>query len=92
MADRTRNRDKTIELRNNQLIFRFPNVHEDAELRIEFQRTLRIPDDNRSYHLPPGLGEFPLYRVDDYPDNLPNTWEEHGGVFFPNVSDGSDVD
>ena len=83
MADRTRNRDKTIELRNNQLIFRFPNVHEDAELRIEFQRTLRIPDDNRSYHLPPGLGEFPLYRVDDYPDNLPDTWEEHGGVFLP---------
>lgn len=83
MADRTRNRDKTIELRNNQLIFRFPNVHEDAELKIEFQRTLRIPDDNREYYLPPGLGEFPLYRVDDYPDNLPDTWEQHGGVFLP---------
>ena len=83
MDDRTNNRNKTIELRNNQLIFRFPDVHEDAELRIEFQRTLRIPDDNRSYHLPPGLGKFPLYRVDDYPDNLPNTWEEHGGAFLP---------
>ena len=83
MADRTRNRDKTIELRNNQLIFRFPDVHEDAELTIAFQQTLRIPDDNRSYHLPPGLGKFPLYRVDDYPDNLPDTWEEHGGVFLP---------
>ena len=83
MANRTTERHKTIELRNNQLIFRFPNVHEEAELTIEFQRTLRIPDDNRSYHLPPGLGEFPLYRVDDYPDNLPNTWEEHGGVFLP---------
>ena len=83
MAGRTKNRDKTIELRNNQLIFRFPNVHVDAELTIEFQRTLRIPDDNRSYHLPPGLGKFPLYRVDDYPDNLPATWKEHGGVFLP---------
>lgn len=83
MANRTRKRHKTIQLGRDQLIFRFPNVHEDAELRIEFQRTLRIPDDNREYHLPPGLGEFPLYRVDDYPDNLPDTWEQHGGVFLP---------
>ena len=83
MANRTRKRNKTIQLGSDQLIFRFPNVHEDAELRIEFQRTLRIPDDNRAYRLPPGLGKFPLYRVDDYPDNLPDTWEEHGGVFLP---------
>ena len=83
MDNRTEERGKTIELRNNQLIFRFPNVHGEAELTIEFQRTLRIPDDNRSYRLPPGLGKFPLCRVDDYPDNLPNTWKEHGGVFLP---------
>ena len=54
------NRKKTIELRNDRLIFRFPGVHKDAELAIEFQRTLRIPDDNREYRLPPGLGRFPL--------------------------------
>ena len=83
MNNRTKKRNKTIQLGRDQLIFRFPNVHEDAELRIEFQRTLRIPDDNRSYHLPPGLGKFPLCRVDDYPDNLPDIWEEHGGVFLP---------
>ena len=85
MAKRTekRNRKKTIELRNDQLIFRFPGVHEEAEVAIEFQRTLRIPDDNREHYLPPGLGEFPLYRVDDYPDNLPETWSQHGGVFLP---------
>lgn len=83
MANRTQKRDKTIELRDNQLIFRFPDIHEDAELVIEFQRTLRIPDDNREHYLPPGLGKFPLYRVDDYPENLPDTWEEHGGVFLP---------
>ena len=45
-----------IELKNDQLIFRFPEVHKDAECRISFQRTLRIPDDNRAYSLPPGLG------------------------------------
>ena len=83
MANGGTKKHKTIELRNNQLIFRFPEVHEDAELGIEFQRTLRIPDDNREHYLPPGLGRFPLYRVDDYPDNLPDSWEEHGGVFLP---------
>ena len=80
MANRTK---KTIELKNDQIIFRFPEVHEDAKLAIEFQRTLRIPDDNRQYYLPPGLGTFPLSRVDDYPDNLPETWSQHGGVFTP---------
>ena len=31
---------RVIELRDDQLIFRFPEVHEDAEFRLEFQRTL----------------------------------------------------
>ena len=85
MASRTEkeNQIKTIELANDQLIFRFPGVHSEAELAIEFQQTLRIPDDNRPYDLPPGLGRFPLSRVDDYPDNLPQRWRKHGGVFLP---------
>lgn len=74
---------KTIELKDNGLIFRFPNVHENAELRIAFQRTLRIPDDNREYPLPPGLGAFPLSLVDDYVERVPDVWREHGGVFLP---------
>ena len=48
-----------IELRDDELVFRFPEVHEDAVCTIGFQRTLRIPDDNRDYPLPPGLGAFP---------------------------------
>ena len=72
-----------IELRDDQLIVRFPDVHEDAELRLEFQRTLRIPDDNRAYPLPPGLGAFPLNHVDDYADRTPEGWAAHGGVFLP---------
>ena len=83
MVDRTEKQIKTIELDDDQVIFRFPGVHEGAELAIEFQRTLRIPDDNQEHYLPPGLGEFPLSRVDDYPDNLPDRWAEHGGVFIP---------
>ena len=72
-----------IELRRDSLIFRFPEVHRDAECRISFQRTLRIPDDNREYSLPPGLGRFPLNLVDDYADNVPETWIARGGVFLP---------
>ena len=72
-----------IELRNDELAFRFPEVHADAELRVSFQRTLRIPDDNRSYPLPPGLGSFPMNHVDDYADGAPESWRERGGVFLP---------
>ena len=38
-----------IELRDDEVVFRFPEVHADAVCRIGFQRTLRIPDDNRDY-------------------------------------------
>lgn len=72
-----------IELKNDHLIFRFPEVHRDAECRISFQRTLRIPDDNRAYSLPPGLGDFPLNLVDDYASGVPDAWNAHGGVFLP---------
>ena len=72
-----------IELRRDSLVFRFREVHRDAECRISFQRTLRIPDDNREYSLPPGLGRFPLNLVDDYADNVPETWIARGGVFLP---------
>ena len=72
-----------IELERDRLIFRFPEVHEDARLEVDFQRTLRIPDDNRDYPLPPGLGEFPLTHVDDHLERLPAKWEQRGGVFLP---------
>ncbi len=72
-----------IILEHNQLKFSFPEVHEDARCKIEFQRTLRIPDDNREYPLPPGFGRFPLHHVDDYKTKLPESWIKHGGIFFP---------
>ena len=52
-------------------------------LTLSFQRTLRIPDDGKSYPLPPGLGRFPVRRVDDYAERVPAEWVEHGGVFLP---------
>lgn len=50
---------------------------------VAFQRTLRIPDDGRTYPLPPGLGRFPILKVDDYRDQVPPLWRERGGVFIP---------
>ena len=50
---------------------------------ITFQRTLRIPDDGRTYPLPPGLGAFPLRLVRDYASRVPAGWAARGGVFLP---------
>lgn len=70
-------------MQNNKLEFRFPEVHEKAICSIGFQRTLRIPDDNKEYPLPPGLGNFPLLHTEDFADRLPNKWPEFGGAFLP---------
>jgi len=72
-----------IELNQNKLAFNFPHVHKEAMCSIDFQRTLRIPDDNNEYPLPPGLGNFPMHHVDDFSENLPESWASHGGVFLP---------
>src|SRR5256885_17219389 len=72
-----------IELRNDVLAFSFPELHADARLEIELQRTLRIPDDGRAYPLPPGLGRFPLRHVDDFAARVPADWSRHGGVMLP---------
>lgn len=69
--------DKSIE-------FSFPEVHPDAVLRVEFQRTLRVPDDGQRHFLPPGLGRFPLRGIDELdPARVPETWRRRGGVTMP---------
>ncbi len=72
-----------IELKSNKLVFSFPEVHPEARLEIEFERTLRIPDDGRDHFLPPGLGAFPLKHVDDFAAGVPLHWLRHGGVMLP---------
>jgi hypothetical protein len=53
------------------------------DFSLRFQRTLRIPDDGKTYPLPPGLGAFPVRRVDDYESTVPSEWLDRGGVFLP---------
>lgn len=71
-----------LELQHDALEFSFPEIHPEAKCTIEFQRTLRIPDDDKQYALPPGLGRFPAKHVDDY-KRAPKKWVEHGGIMIP---------
>jgi hypothetical protein len=64
-----------VELREHRL-------HIGERFSVGFQRTLRIPDDGRMYPLPPGLGPFPVHRVEDYAEWVPALWREHGGYFI----------
>ena len=72
-----------IELKSDMLQFSFPDVHPDAKMSIDFQRTLRIPDDGGEYPLPAGLGRFPLRHVDDFGGRAPALWLERGGIMLP---------
>jgi hypothetical protein len=72
-----------LELTDNELVFQFPDVHPDAVCRISFQRTLRVPDDNNTYDLPAGLGEFEVRSVSDYPETLSDSILRAGGALIP---------
>jgi len=72
-----------IELKRDRLLFSFPDVHPDATLEIGFQRTFRIPDDGKTYPLPPGFGYFPLCHVDDHARRVSPEWLDRGGVMLP---------
>ncbi len=58
-------------------------VHIGDRFSVSFRRTLRIPDDGKTYPLPPGLGAFPIHLVDDFLDHVPDAWREQGGIFIP---------
>lgn len=67
----------TVDVKNDSLFF-------GDDFALNFQRTIRIPDDGKVYPLPPGLGQFPILRVADYADKVPPDWLEHeGSVFIP---------
>ena len=60
-------------------------LHDDslASVTFAFQRTLRIPDDGKTYPLPAGLDLFPLRAVDDFAKTTPASWIKRGGVLMP---------
>ncbi|MEP7292304.1 MAG: hypothetical protein ABI835_11000, partial [Chloroflexota bacterium] len=60
-----------VTVKHDQLVF-------GDGFSLNFQRTLRIPDDGKTYPLPPGLGNFPVRKVADYKERVPAEWVEHG--------------
>jgi hypothetical protein len=66
----------TVQVKNDVLIF-------GISFSVRFERTLRIPDDGKTYPLPPSLGAFPILKVEDYAKSVPEEWVKHGGVFIP---------
>lgn len=54
-----------------------------GDLEITFHRTVRVSDSYKSSTLPPSLGRFPLYQVENYAKTLPNTMAAKGGLFLP---------
>ncbi|MFH8463263.1 hypothetical protein [Streptomyces sp. NPDC017991] len=67
--------DGTVRIDGNSLLVA-------GGVRVRFIRTLRLPETG-THALPPGLGEFPLRRVEDYPETVPAEWLARGGVMLP---------
>jgi hypothetical protein len=72
-----------IDVSNDQLIFRFPEVHRDAILGVEFLRALRTSGAARLTTRVPRLGRFPVRQVDEHANRLPAGWAGHGDVMLP---------
>ncbi|KAF8542008.1 hypothetical protein BDD12DRAFT_803226 [Trichophaea hybrida] len=56
---------------------------ESEYLDISFRRTVRIPDDGRVHKLPPDLGCFPIFNVENFKALLPKEMAITEGLFFP---------
>ena len=72
-----------IYLEDDCLEIRFPELHRNAGVSINFQRTLRLPDDGETHHLPPGLGKFPLRHIEDFDLGNRNELKKRGGLIMP---------
>jgi len=72
-----------FDVKPEQLVFSFPEVHQDAHLTVEFHRTLKVPDNGRHYPLLRRRGRFALHHTRDYLDRVPLEWLERDGVMLP---------
>lgn len=60
-----------------------PDILQVGRLGITLNRTLRIPDDGRTWPLPPGLGLLPFLRARDFPNRVPEDWLDDDSLFVP---------
>lgn len=62
---------------------RIENGDIESFLEISFRRILRVPDNGKSYNLPPEFGKFPIYSVHTFSSTLPADISSKGGCFIP---------
>lgn len=79
---------KVLDLSNDQIASAYRNaclgkLPSEVQCDLSFQRTLRLPDDGKTYPLPAGLGRFPLRSVTSCADSAPASWLEKGGAILP---------
>ena len=72
-----------IYIEDDKLVIKFPELHSNAGVEIDFQRTLRLPDDGKEHYLPPGFGSFPLRHTEDYNLGARSSLKARGGVIMP---------
>eukprot|EP00931_Biecheleriopsis_adriatica_P089612 TRINITY_DN63705_c0_g1_i1.p1 TRINITY_DN63705_c0_g1~~TRINITY_DN63705_c0_g1_i1.p1 ORF type:complete len:470 (-),score=84.83 TRINITY_DN63705_c0_g1_i1:244-1653(-) len=66
-----------VMVQDNNLVF-------SSGTHVNFQRTLRIPEDGKVHNLPPGFGPFPLESCGSYAArSLPKPWQNGSDVFMP---------
>ena len=53
------------------------------DMTISFMRTIRMPENEKDYPLPPGLGKFPLFDIQSFRSRLPSEIVSQGGLFLP---------
>ncbi|KAI4598373.1 hypothetical protein KJ359_002782 [Pestalotiopsis sp. 9143b] len=75
----------TCTLEENSIIIRQRSLDEHpAELVIGFHRAVQIEDrESDITTIPPNQRQFPLFKIQDYVDKLPDAISGNGGVFFP---------
>src|SRR6056300_1267122 len=68
-----------VKIEGGSVVFDFG----DSKFFVVLHRTIRLPESGQMHGLPPGHGQFPVRRVQDYQDRVPRHWLEHGGLFMP---------
>ena len=74
-----------VELRENR-------IHIGERFAVGLPAHPADPDDGRVYPLPPGLGPFPVHRVEECAGRVPSSWRVRGGLFHLPLSEGGAVD
>ncbi len=75
-----------IDRNNLNFLFSFKkgkDISAITNISIGFERTIRVPDDDKRHYLPPSLGNFPIRHIEDYDLGSKNKLKKRGGILIP---------